>query len=76
MMVEYRKRVRWKYEELDAEKGTVGVNGVSTGMHSLGWRRSCVAERRAKEVHREAETKDGVRKRWRRQRWRSGKHGR
>ena len=38
MMVEYRERVRSKYEELDAEKG-----------------------------HREAETKDGGRKRWRRQ---------
>ena len=23
MMVEYRENVRWKYEELDAEKGTV-----------------------------------------------------
>ena len=28
-------------------------------MHSLGWRRSCVAERRGKEVHRDAETNDG-----------------
>ena len=28
-------------------------------MHSLGWRRSCVAERRGKEVHREAERNQG-----------------
>ena len=35
-----------------------------------------VAERRGKEVHREAETKDGGRKRWRRQWGRRGKHGR
>ena len=31
-------------------------------MHSMGWRRSCVVERRGKEVHRESETKDGGRK--------------
>ena len=43
-------------------------------MHSLEWRRNCVAERRGKEVHREAETKDGGRKRWRRQWGRSGMH--
>ena len=36
-------------------------------MHSLGWQRSCVVERRGKEVLREAETKDGGRNRWRRQ---------
>ena len=66
MMVEYREGVRRKYEELDAEKRTVErVNGGSTRMHSLGWRRSCVAERRGKEVHREAEPKDSGRKRWR-----------
>ena len=34
-------------------------------MHSLGWQRSCVVERRGKEVLREVETKDGGRKRWR-----------
>ena len=45
------------------------VNGGSTMMHSLGWRTSCVAERRRKEVHREVETNDGGWKRWRRQ-WR------
>ena len=76
MMVEYRESVRRKYEELDAEKGTVGVNGGSTRMHLLGWRGSCVAEPRGKEEHREAETKDGGRNRWRRQWGRSGKHGR
>ena len=51
-------------------------NGGSTRMHSLGWWRSCVVERRRKEVHRGLETKDGGRKRWRRQWGRSGKHGR
>ena len=43
------------------------VNGGSTRMHSLGWRRSCVVKRRGNEVHREAETKDGGREMWRRQ---------
>ena len=37
---------------------------------------SCVVELRGKEVYREAETKDGGRKRWRRQWGRSAKHGR
>ena len=50
--------------------------GERVRMHSLGWQRSCVVERRGKEVLREAETKDGGRKRWRRQWGRSGKHGR
>ena len=68
MPVEYRERVKRKYEELDAEWR---VNGGSTRMHLLRWRRSCVEERRGKEVHREAETKDGGRKRWRRQ-WGKG----
>ena len=45
-------------------------------MHLLGLQRSCVVERRGKEVHPEAETKDGGRKRWRRHWGRSGKHGR
>ena len=67
MTVEYRERVRRKYDELDAEKGTVEGEWRSTRMHLLGWRRSCVEEHRGKEVHREAETKDGGRKRWRRQ---------
>ena len=44
--IEWRK---WrKYEELDGEKGTVEVNGGSTRKHSLGWRRSCVVERRVR----------------------------
>ena len=67
MTVEYRERIRRKYEELDAEKGTVEGEWRSTRMHSLGWQRSCVVERRRKEVLREAETKDGGRRRWRRQ---------
>ena len=37
---------------------------------------SCVAERRGQAVNREAETKDGGRKRWRRQLGRSGEYGR
>ena len=63
MMVEYRERVRRKNKELDARREQWRVNGGSTRMHSIGWRRSCVVERRGKEVHREAETKDGGRKR-------------
>ena len=43
------------------------MNEGSTRMQSLGWRRSCVLERRGKEVHREAETEDDGRKRWRMQ---------
>ena len=74
MTVEYSERVWRKYEELDAEKGTVGVNGGSTRMHLLGWRWSCVEERRGNEVHREAETNDGGRKMWRRQWGKRGNH--
>ena len=63
IIVKYMERVRRTYEELDGEKGTVGVNGVSTRMHSLG-----VAEelcgRTSGEVYRETETKYGGRKRW------------
>ena len=67
MLVEYRERVRRKYEELERIRVQWRVTGGTTRMHSLGWRRSCVVERRGKEVHREAEIKDGGRKRWRRQ---------
>ena len=49
---------------------------AAQGCIRWGWKRSCVVERRGKEVHREAETKDGGRKRWRRQWDISGKHGR
>ena len=76
MMVEYRERIRGKYDELDAEKGTVEGNGGSTRMHSLGWRRSCVAERRGKGGTPRSRNQYGGRKRWRRQWGRSGKHGR
>ena len=72
MPVEYRERVKRKYEELDAEKGTVEGE----------WRQYkdafvevaeelCGRTKGGKEVHREAETKDGGRKRWRRQ-WGKG----
>ena len=59
MMVEYRERVRRKYEEQNAKKGTVEGE----------WRKykdafDRVAEEcRGKEVHREAQTEDGGRKR-------------
>ena len=76
MMVEYMERVRRKYEELDAEKATVEgewgqYNEAFVGVAGERY----VAERR-KAVHREAETKDGGLKRWRRQWGRSEKHGR
>ena len=61
MMVQYRER---------------RMHGSSTRMHSLDWRNSCEVEHRGKEVHREAETMDGGRKRRRRQCGRSGKHER
>ena len=63
MMVEYMERIRRKYEELDAEKGTVEGEWRKYKDAFDGWRRSCMVERRGKEVHREAETKDGGRKR-------------
>ena len=65
MIVEYKERVRRKYDVQRREQWR--VNGGSTKVHSLGWRKSCVVERRGKDVHREAETKYGRRKRWRRQ---------
>ena len=46
MMLECRERVRRKYEELTRRREQWRVNGGSTRMHSLWWRRSCVAERR------------------------------
>ena len=76
MMVEYKERVRRKYEELDVEMGT--VEGEWTQYKDAfvwGWRSSCVVECWGKEVHREAERSDGGRKRWRRQWGRSGIHG-
>ena len=42
------------------------MNGGSTMMHLLGWRRRYVAECRGKEVIREADINHGGRKRWRR----------
>ena len=64
MMVEYRERVRRKYEELDADKGTVEGEWRKYKDVFLG-----VAEelcgRRGREVHCERETKDDGRNRWR-----------
>ena len=73
MMVEYRERVWRKYDDLDAEKGTVEGEWRNYTDAFVG-----VAEVLCgrKEVHREAETKEGGRKRWRRQWRRSGTHGR
>ena len=67
MTVEYRERVRRKYEELDSEKGTMEGEWGQYNMHLLGWRSGCVAERLGNEVLREAETNYGGRKGWRRQ---------
>ena len=78
MMVEYTERVTMKCEELDAEMGTVegewrqykdafaGVAEELCGRTSGG----------GGILHRKVETKDGGRKRWRRQWGRTGKHGR
>ena len=75
-MVECRERVRRKYEELDAEKGIVEGEWRQYNDAFIGVAEElCGRTSRGKEVHREAETKDGGRKRWRRQWWRSGKHG-
>ena len=67
MMVEYKERVRRKYEELDAEKGTMEGEWRQYKDAFVGVAEEFLAERRGKEVHIEAETKDGERKRWRRQ---------
>ena len=77
MMVECRARVRRKYEELVAEKGTMEgewrqyTDALVGGGGGAVWQ-----DDGGKEVHREAETKEGGRKGWRRQLGRSGKHGR
>ena len=76
MMVEYRERVRRKYEELDAEKGTVEGGCRQYKDAFVGMAEEMCGRTSGKEVHREAETKDGRRKRWRTQWGRSGKHGR
>ena len=54
-------------EEVRGARRREGNRGGSTMMQTLRWRRSCVVERREKEVHREAEIKDGGRKGWGRQ---------
>ena len=47
MMSEYRERIRAKYEQLDAEKGTVeGEWRQYKDAFVGGWRRSCVVKRR------------------------------
>ena len=67
IMVDYRERVRMKYEELDAETGTVEgewrqYNDAFVGVAD----ELCGRTSGGKEVRREEETKDGGRKRWRR----------
>ena len=76
MMVEYRERVGRKYEELDAEKGKVEGEWRQHKDAFVGVAEELCSRTSEKEEHREAKTKDGGRKRWRRQWWRSGKHGR
>ena len=77
MMAEYWERVRRKYEELDSGKGTVEGERRQHKDAFVGGGGGAVWQNvGGKEVHREAETKDGERKRWRRQWGRSGKHGR
>ena len=66
MMVEYRERVRRKYEELEAEKGTVEGEWRQYKDAFVGVAEElCGRTSGGKEVHREAETKIGGRKRWR-----------
>ena len=63
MMVEYRERVRRKYEELDEEKEAVDSEWRQYKDAFVG-----VAEERCGRTSgKEAESKDGGRKRWRRQ---------
>ena len=76
MTVEYRERVRRKYEELNAEKGTVEGEWRKNKDAFVGVAEELCGRTSGKEVLREAETKDGGRKRWRRQWGRRGKHGR
>ena len=71
MMVEYRERVRRKYEELDSEKGTVEGEWRQYTDTFVG-----VAEDLCGRTSWKGGTKDGGWKRWRRQWGRSGKHGR
>ena len=70
MKVEYRERVRRKYEDLDAEMGTLDGEWRHYKDAFVGVAGSCVVERRGKE----ADSNDGGRKRWRGQWGRSGKH--
>ena len=63
MMVEYRERVRRKYEELDAERGSVEDEWRPYKDAFVGVAEELCGRTSGKEVHREAETKDGGRKR-------------
>ena len=73
MIVEYRERIRRKYEELDEEKGTVEGEWRQYKDAFVGVAEELCGRTSGKEVHRDAETRNGGRKRWRRQ---CGKHGR
>ena len=76
MMAEYWERVRRKYEELDSEKGTVEGERRLYKDAFVGVAEELCGRTSGKGGTPEAETKDGGRKRWRRQWGRSGKHGR
>ena len=71
----YRERVRRKYEELDAEKGTVEGEWRQYKDAFVGVAEELCGSTSGKQVLREAESKYGGQKRWRRQWGRSGKHG-
>ena len=62
-----QERVRRKYDELDAEKGTVEGEWRQYKDAFIGMADELCGRTSVKEVHREAETKDGGRKRGRRQ---------
>ena len=67
-MVDYRERVMRKYEELHAEKGTVEGEWRQYKDVFVGGGGEAVWQNvGGKEEQRKAETKDGGRKRWRRQ---------
>ena len=75
MTVAYREGVRMKYEELDAEKGTVEGEWRQY-KDCWGVAEELCAECRGKGGTPRTETKDGGRKRWRRQWGRREKHER
>ena len=76
MMVEYRKRVKRKYEELDAEKGTVKGERRQYKDAFVGVAEELCGRTSGKGGTPRSRNQGWWRKRWRRQSGRSGKHGR